>query len=361
MCTFQDPHYSDDFDEEDEDDKDDDRNDDGDVDSDTTSSDDADDTPMISKRPVTGVTRRVGDTFNGRVFPPCVLPQYQRRSTFPLFTGQAVIAPGLMQTRSMPALTESTTIEKEQIPATVSAGVLSDVIGLRKKKRELTNSQLIQKMTSQYALTPLKMKANDLVTVHYDIYPTEIFPGLNRSPSFIGTKDEDDGLMSGRCSPKLDIPRRRYCGRMIHQHPLVKFCYRMNDRRLAHLIKKQISSSSTSSSSSSSSSSSYGYLKMFTKQLAQKNPIRKPLPFMKPSGYLEIYKRKVSFSKKKVLPPIGCKPTEDKQPTLVLLPTPPSQPPPTDDQSAAMRSTRKARTERRQQKNKISGIGKVLL
>ena len=53
------------------------------------------------------------------------------------------------------------------------------------------------------------MKANDLVTVHYDIYPTETFPGLNRSPSFIDVKDKNEGLMS------VDIPRRRYSGRMI--------------------------------------------------------------------------------------------------------------------------------------------------
>ena len=369
MCTSQEPYYSDDFDEateDDDDDKDDtDKNDDGDDEND--SSDDVykrQMTPYIKKRPISGVTRLVGETFNGRMYPPCVLPRYQRRSTFPLFTGQAVIAPALVKAHSMPSLIElSSTIEKEAIPAAVSAGVLPNVIGLRKKKKELTSTQLIQKMTSQYALTPLKMKANDLVTVHYDIYPTETFPGLNRSPSFIGVKDENEGLMSGRCSPKLDIPRRRYSGRMIHQHPLVKYCYRMNDRRLAHLMKKQISSSSSTSSSStsSSSSSSYGYLKMFTKQLAQKNPIRKPLPFMKPSGYLEIYKKKVSFSKKTVLPPIGCKPPEDKKPALVLLPTPPSQPPPTDGQAAAMRSTRKLRTERQQQKSKLPGIGKVIV
>ena len=135
----------------------------------------------------------------------------------------------------------------------------------------------------------------------------------------------------------------------------------MNDCRLAHLIKEQISSSSltSSSSTSSSSSSSYGYLKMFTKQLAQKNPIRKPLPFMKPSGYLEIYKKKVNFSKKKVLLPIGCKPPEDKKPALVLLPTPPSQPSPTNGQAAAIYEIHKKSTYRT--KSKIPGIGKVIV
>ena len=303
----------------------------------------------------------------------------------------------------MPSLTETSTIEK-QIPAAVSAGLPPEVIGLRKKKKELSSSQLIQKMASHYSLTPLKMIANDLITLHYDVYPTEIFPGLNRSPSFIGVKDKNSGLMTGRSTPKLDIPRRRYCGRMIHQHPLVKFCYRMNDRRLAHLIKKQISSSSSSSSSYGydygddtddhneqqkepmpdkcsgggmqkkedtpltkgqedikTLSKEKSYLEMFAKKLGQNKPVKKPLPFMKPSGYLEIYKKKVSFSKKKVLPPIGCKPPEDKQPALVLMPTPPSQSPPTSGQAAAMRSARKVRMEHQQQKNKIPGIGKVVL
>ena len=393
--ALQDPHYSDDFDEEDDKDKDD------SSDNDTSDSDDSD-KRQTNNRPVSGVTRRVGGTFNGKVFPPCVIPQYQRRSSFPLFVGQAVISP-LVKTYSMPSLTETSTIEK-QIPVAVSAGLPPKVIGLRKKKKEISSSQLIQKMASHYSLTPLKMIANDLITLHYDVYPTEIFPGLNRSPSFIGVKDKNNGLMSGRSTPKLDIPRRRYCGRMIHQHPLVKFCYRMNDRRLAHLIKKQVSSSS-------SSSSSYGYdygdvtddnnelqkepivdesagggvqkkedapstkeqeniktipketsyLEMFTKKLGRSKPVKKPLPFMKPSGYLEIYKKKVSFSKKKVLPPIACKPPEDKQPALVLMPTPPSQSSPSSGQAAAMRSARKVRMEHQQQKNKIPGIGKVVL
>ena len=117
-------------------------------------------------------------------------------------------------------------------------------------------------MTSQYALTPLKMKANDLVTVHYDIYPTETFPGLNRSPSFIDVKDKNEGLI-------------------------------------------------------------------------------------------------VSFSKKKVLLPIGCKSPEDKKPALVLLPTPPSQPSPTDGQAAAIYEIHKKSTYRT--KSKIPGIGKVIV
>ena len=256
------------------------------------------------------------------------------------------------------------------------------------------SSLMIHKMTTRYAFTPLKMIAKELITLHYDLDPTEICPGMNRPPSFIGNKDEDDGLMSGRCSPKLDIPRRRYCGRMIHQHPLVKYCYKMSDRRLAHLIKKHISSSSSTSSFDDDSDSENdkeqkkrsfikpmaklaidailgkqedkdrmpiskenSFLEMFTKNAHKR--VKKPIPFAKPSGYLEIYKKKANFSKNKVLPPIGSQPPEEKQPAPVLMPTPPSQPPPTNGQSATMRSVRKARMENRQQKYKVSGIGKV--
>jgi len=339
------------------------------------------------------------------MYPPCVIPRYQRRSTFPLF-GAAVITPFCRQTSSMPSLTETPrptptpTVDK-QIPTAVSAGVQPNIIGQRKSKKEIT-SQLLREMTSRYALTPLKLIANELLMLHYDVYPTEICPNLNRSPSFIGIKNKDDGLLSGRCSPKLDIPRRRYCGLMIHQHPLARYSYKMNDRHLAHLIKKQVSSSSSSSSDyyydnddekdeqqkkpvvttpvrSAGQSiqaekdttmtkeqenikqvpKENSYLELFAKKVANKKIPRRPLPFTKPSGYLEIYKKKVGFSKKKILPPIGTKPAEDKQPTLVLMPTPPSTSPPTSGQAAAMRSARKVRMENQQQKNKIPGIGKV--
>lgn len=425
VFSLQEPHYSDDFDEEDDDDQDYDHDGQNDkrtgsscYDGDSSDSDDESQASQyVNRRPVSGVTKRpvTGGTFDGKVYPPCVLPRYQRRSTFPLF-GAAVITP-LTKAVSMPSMTESSTIDK-QLPTAVSAGLQPKVISERKRGREPSSSQLLlRKLISQYAMTPLKLIANELITVHYDVYPTELSPNLNRKPSFTGATDEDGGLMSGRCSPKLDIPRRRYCGRMIKQHPLVRFCYRMNDRRLAHLIKKQVSSSSSSSSSSfgppchddddhhydsdddfngfdeqqkvkkTSKAAKRGvkvkkeeetttakqwervkpipkensYLEMFTKKLAKSKPAKKPLPFSKPSGYLEIYKKKFSFSKKKVLPPIDNKQAEDKQPTLVLMPTPPSRPPPVSGTAAAMRSARKIRMEHQQQKNKIPGIGKVQL
>ena len=328
-----------------------------------------------------------------------------------MFSGAAVISP-LVKTVSAPSLGEMAILEK-QLPMVVSAGLQPELISQRRKKREPKRSQLlIQKMTSQYALTPLKMIANELVTLHYDVHPTEISPGLNRSPSFTGKEDKGYELMSGRSSPKLDIPRRRYCGLMIKQHPLVRYCYRMTDRRLARLIKRQLSSSSSSSSSygpgdyddvnsdpddvydpkdkpvavkatkaaklterskqvkeATSSAKQQknvkpipkekSYLNMFNEKLGKPKPVKKPVPFSKPSGYLEIYKKKVSFSKKPILPPIGSKPTEDNKPSLILMPTPPSQSRPASSQAASLRSMRKARMEKSQQQAKASTMVKV--
>ena len=324
-----------------------------------------------------------------------------------MFSGAAVISP-LVKIVSAPSLSEMSTLEK-QLPMVVSAGLQPGLISQRKKKREPNRSQLlIQKMTSQYTLTPLKMIANELVTLHYDVYPTEISPAITRAPSFIGKEDEDYELMSGRCSPKLDIPRRRYCGLLIKQHPLVRYCYRMTDRRLARLIKRQLSSSSFSSSSygpgdydevNNDPDDEYdpkdkpaavkpskgakltectkqvkedtsakkqknvkpipkesSYLKMFNDKLGKTKSAKKPVPFSKPSGYLEIYKKKVTFSKKPVLPPIGSKPAEDNKPSLVLMPTPPSQSRPASGQAASLRSMRKARMEKSQQQNTIAKV-----
>ena len=334
------------------------------------------------------------------MFPHAVISRYQRRT--------AVKSP-LVKTRSMPSLSKTS---DKQLPATVSAGVQPKL--LAERKREPSRSQLlIQKMTSEFALTPLKMIAKELMTVHYDLYPTEISPGINRSPSFISIKDKDDGLMSGRFSPKLDIPRHRYCGRMIKQHPLVRYSYKMTDRRLAKIIKML-----APPSSSSSSSSSYGqgdcdhydldshdddepqqepvaikkkvseprvakqvkednavdkqqrnittpipkensYLKLFTNKLGLTKPANEPQPFNKPSGYLEIYKKRVGFSKKNVLPPIASKPTEDKQKLAPLLKPTPPQSQPSSGQAASFRKMRRARLES-QLKNKTSSVGKVI-
>ena len=378
--------YSDDFDE-DADNNNYDNNNDSDTDSDD---DNKQENLYISKRPISGTNRQLNyGTCDKKVLSSCVLPQYQRRSTF---IGAAVISPLVKTSRSMPSLSQTS----KQLP---SADLQP------KRKREPSHSQLLlQKMISEFALTPLKLIANELITLHHDVYPTEISPTINRSPSFIGTKDKDDGLMSGRCSPKLDIPRQRYCGRMIKQHPLARYSYKMTDQHLANIVRMQASPSSSSSSSSSYGPGDYdeddfvsyddddddppeepvaipkkvskskiarqvkqditvtkqqknikpipkenSYLKIFINKLELTKPAKTPQPFKKPS-YVEIYKKKASFSKKKVLPPIGSKPTEDKQPALVL-PTPP-QSRPASGQAASLRLMRRARMESKQ-KNKL--------
>jgi len=69
----------------------------------------------------------------------------------------------------------------------------------------------------QYSFSPLKLIVDKLIMMHYDVYPNEICPTVNRSPSFIGINNKDDGLLSGRHSPKLDIPCVHHCGHMIQQ------------------------------------------------------------------------------------------------------------------------------------------------
>ena len=307
---------------------------------DSESDDDVDDqtTRNGSNRPITGINRRTtGGTFDGKEYPPCVIPGYQRT-----FSGAAVISP-LVKTVSAPSLGEMATLEK-QLPVVVSAGLQPGLISQRRKKREPNRSQLlIQKMTSQYALTPLKMVANKLVTLHYDVHPTEISPGINRAPSFVGKEDEAFELMSGRSSPKLDIPRRRYCGLMIKQHPLVRHCYRMTDRRLARVIKRQLSSSSSSSSSCGPGD--------YDNMDGDPDDVYNP----KNKSVIVKAEKKVSFSEKK---PISCKPAKDSKP-LVLMPTPPSQCRPASGQATLLRAMRKARMEKRQQQTKTSTMAKV--
>ena len=49
----------------------------------------------------------------------------------------------------------------------------------------------------QYAFSPLKLIVDKLIMMHYDVYPNETCPTINRSPSFIGINNKDDGLLSG--------------------------------------------------------------------------------------------------------------------------------------------------------------------
>jgi len=82
-------------------------------------------------------------------------------------------------------------------------------------------------MICQFEYTPLKPIADDLVLLHTDLLPSEIYPTLNRSPSFIVVPNKDDGLLYGRGSPKLDIPFDRYGSHMVDQHPLAMYSLKM--------------------------------------------------------------------------------------------------------------------------------------
>jgi len=66
-----------------------------------------------------------------------------------------------------------------------------------------------------------------LIMMHYDVYPNEICPTVNRS-SFIDINNKDDGLLLGQHSPNLDIPCLHHCGHMIQQQllPLARYSYK---------------------------------------------------------------------------------------------------------------------------------------
>jgi len=218
-------------------------------------------------------------------------------------------------------------------------------------------TELRHNLVSQYSYTPLKMIVNDLLLLHHDSLPSEICPMLNRSPSIVGDNSGDYGLVSKRSSPKLDIPRRRYCGRMIHQHPLDKHIHRM--RKPIHRYRDVYKNSESSNEYNRGShlveadqlaaefgghniknkeggvslpkqeneggdmSKKNSYLKLYTeKKSLKKAAVRQPSPFVKPTSYLDMYKKKLTIPKNRltrgnkysVLPPI-------EQPAPLLKPT----------------------------------------
>ena len=134
--------------------------------------------------------------------------------------------------------------------------------------------------------------------LHNDGYPTEICPGLNRSPSYIGLYDKIDGLVSRQHSPKLDIPLQYYSGHKTQQHhPLTR--YKKADHPSVHneMAEQQQRDGSVAETLTN---------KLEDNMLESKQALKKPSRFKKFTNYLE---KKLHFSKKKeVLPPIGCKP-----------------------------------------------------
>ena len=384
--------YSDDFEEEDDDD-DDDEDDDDDDDEDDDDDDDDDDedddddyddsnddgdtrhaNQHINKQPISGTNKRVNhETLHEKAFTPCVFPQYQRSRIF----DAAAISP-LVKTKSVPSLSETS-----KLPTTVSVGLHPKVLLPQRRKGHVQ--------------IPMQ-KANELNTLHH---PTKISPVNDRSPLFAVAKDKDDGLISFEFSPKLNSPHRHCFGRKIKQHPPAQYSNKITDGHLAKFVKMQAPSSFSSSSSSSSWSCCPDYhdghdfdddndeppekpvaikkkasepnialqvkedatiarqensmnkpfckRNSYLKMVAIKcKPVQKLQLFNKPSIYLENHME----TKKQVLPPIASKLTKDKQPTLVLKPTPP-QSQPASGQAASLRLMRRERMESKQ-KNKLS-------
>ena len=144
---------------------------------------------------------------------------------------------------------------------------------------------------SQYVFSPLKPIANKLLMLHCDIYPSEICPTINRSPSLIG-------LM--QCSPKLDIPHLHCGGHMIQHHPLIR--YKKADQQHPFHDEVEVSSEEQQPEGSPTVMLCDNLENM---QVPKKAP-KKPSRFKKFTSYLE---RKLHFSRKKeALPQIKCKP-----------------------------------------------------
>ena len=226
--------------------------------------------------------------------------------------------------------------------------------------------ELCHNLAAQYSYTPLKMIVDELLLLHHDVLPSQICPMLNRSPSIIGDCSDSGGLLSGSSSPKLDIPRRRYCGRMIQQHPLDKHIHRMKKPiRQFRDVYKSIPSSDSSSAGEDNGGSHHvvevytpdqlvakfghnikteegdvslikkeyegamskenSYLKLYTEKKSHKEAVQQPSSFLKlttATSYLEMYNKKLTTPKSSltrgsqysVLPPI-------EQPTQFLKPT----------------------------------------
>ena len=177
------------------------------------------------------------------------VPLYRRKSVFPLFSSimdmpntcslQKLSRETPVHTAASP--TESTNDEekqitlaaldemREQLKVIASASAPGDDPDDQPKVTPPKKDEVefYYDMICRLEYTPLKPIADDLILLHTDLPPTEICPTLNRSPSFIGIQNQDDGLLSGRSSPKLDIPHRRYCGYKIRQHPLAKYTLKM--------------------------------------------------------------------------------------------------------------------------------------
>ena len=65
------------------------------------------------------------------------------------------------------------------------------------QESELEFSGESKRKSQYYTFSPLKLIVDKLLMLHNDGYPTEICPGLNRSPSYIGLYDKIDEIQEG--------------------------------------------------------------------------------------------------------------------------------------------------------------------
>ena len=159
------------------------------------------------------------------------------------------------------------------------------------------------KLNFLYSYSPLKLIADKLLMLHNDVSPSEICPAITRSPSFIGLSSNDDGLLSGRHSPKLDIPHIHYCGHKIQQpHPLMR--YKKADHQ--HTCHNEMTVSFECQQQHKRCVANVMANKSENNIQTPKEALKKLSRFKKFTNYLE---KKLHFSKKKeVLPPIRCEP-----------------------------------------------------
>ena len=123
---------------------------------------------------------------------------------------------------------------REQLKVITSAAsndkpTTNDESNEQKQTVKKSEAQIYYEMICRLDYTPLKPIADELVLLHADLDLTEVCPTLNRRPSFIGVHNKDDGLLSGRSSPKLDIPLDRYRSHVIKQHPLAMYSQKMEN------------------------------------------------------------------------------------------------------------------------------------
>jgi len=168
--------------------------------------------------------------------------------------------------------------------------------------KDVTTKDEITSKYRGYAFSPLKLIIDKLIMMHFDIYPNEICPTVNRSPSFIGISTKKDGLLSRQHSSNLDILHLHPTSTQWQQqpNPLAKYSYKSKMADHHNIINcdevevnEQQQEQSVTDVSANNIEDSV--------QVPNKTP-KKPSRFKRFTSYLE---RKLHPKKKVVVPSIG--------------------------------------------------------